>query len=474
MTGIAPTELTQNKLWEIAELKELIPLSDLDEATRECLLKGDGVYDHYGSRSSFLVIEAKGSRLLILELAHPGSYVRPINAINATGGYGTGILGGNVSDLASTLVHAIQTAACTNDEHYSLERSSLVKTLLHLAADHTETDASSWNITFTSTGTEAMDFALQLVLLEGYSLTNGKDYRQDKNVLVACRGAWHGWGISSNQLLDRRQFTEGLPRLVGSNVVFVSYGDLSSLETVFSQYRGAIRGFFVEGLLGDGGVVPASQHWWERLLELAEKEDARVVVDEILTGFRCGGLLALPHGIAPDCITLGKALGLGMFPLSAVLWRRNSMNPRPGVGVRTFNARPFQAKVIKAGLDRIVTGQLFEYSAELGQQLKQSLTELLVKFPNVYKAVRGQGLLIGVELANPLARKGRLVRDVLIREGVLVEIESGQMGRQIPRSEKINQTIRLTPPLTLPQEEVPQIVECFKRAAETLMQMVEQ
>lgn len=56
MTEIAPKELTQSKLWELAELKELIPLSDLHEATRECLLKGDGVYDHYGGRSNFLVL----------------------------------------------------------------------------------------------------------------------------------------------------------------------------------------------------------------------------------------------------------------------------------------------------------------------------------------------------------------------------------------------------------------------------------
>lgn len=124
--------------------------------------------------------------------------------------------------------------------------------------------------------------------------------------------------------------------------------------------------------------------------------------------------------------------------------------------------------VDQKGLDYIIKNQLFEYSAELGKRLKQSLIELPIKFPHVYKAVRGQGLLVGVELADSLASKGRLVRDTLIREGVLVEIQSGQMGEHISASEKINQTIKVVLPLTLPQEEVSEIVERFECAAEDL------
>ncbi|MCC5633587.1 hypothetical protein LC613_39780 [Nostoc sphaeroides CHAB 2801] len=124
----------------------------------------------------------------------------------------------------------------------------------------------------------------------------------------------------------------------------------------------------------------------------------------------------------------------------------------------------FRLFLVPFGLDYIIKNQLFEYSAEVGKRLKQSLIELPIKFPHIYKAVRGQGLLVGVELAS----KGRLVRDTLIREGVLVEIQSAQMGEHISASEKINQTIKAVPPLTLPQEKVSEIVKRFERAAEAL------
>lgn len=469
MLNVKSANFDMSQLWEIADSGKLIPLSSFDTAIQECLLEGDGVYDHYGCRSNFLVLEARGSRVLILELLKSRDFVRPINAINATGGYSTGILGGEIANLKNAFATTIQTAACTNDEHQSLERSRLVKKLLYLVAEHTQTKVNDWNLTFTSTGTEAMDFALQLLLLEAYSLQKGKDFRESRNVLIACQGAWHGWGLGVSQLLDRRQFTDGLPRLAGFKIVFVPYGNIHKLEEAFSKYRGAIRGIFAEGVLGDGGIVRANEDWWNKVLKLAREEDARVIVDEILTGFRCGGILAIPPGIIPDCITLGKGLGFGVFPLSAVIWRKSFTNPRPGIGVRTFNARPFQAKIAEVGIDYIINNKLFEYSVELGEYLIDSLRYVVSKFPDVYKSVRGQGLLVGVELANSFGSKGKIVRDSIIHEGVLVETESGLKGRHIPRTDRINQTIRMTPPLVTPKEEVPKIVECFESAARTLM-----
>ena len=203
-------------------------------------------------------------------------------------------------------------------------------------------------------------------------------------------------------------------------------------------------------------------------MKLAAEDQIRICADEILTCFRTGSFLGIPKGVAPDCITMGKALGFGLFPISAVLWRTKSMSPRPGIGVRTFNARPWQANIVKKGLDYLVANALFSRSERLGNCLLDYLKDLPSEYPQVFKAVRGTGFMIGVELAQKFAKKGREVCHELIRAGLLSELESGIMSVKVPREKRINQTIRLTPPLTIAESELEQIAESFHQVGKKL------
>lgn len=234
----------------------------------------------------------------------------------------------------------------------------------------------------------------------------------------------------------------------------MQYGDLTSLEAAFETYGSRMRAIAVEGILGDGGVVLANSDWWSRLFALAAAHDVRVIDDEILTGFRTGGVLALPSGHAPDCITLGKALGFGLFPMSAVAWRKQSLSLRAGIGVRTFNARPFQAAVVDAGLEQVERDGLFARSIDLGERLLAGLGQVTAQYPRVFKAARGKGLFVGIELSDVFARRGHAVRAEMLRHGVLVEIESGIFSRKVPRTARINETLRLTPPLTVSERSI--------------------
>lgn len=458
-------------LWEEAGKNSILPINQLDPSLADCLLHGDQIFDHYGGKPPFLILAYRGHHLLTLERLPDGASVAVRTIINGTGGYGTGILGGDIGILSQSLQDGLLSAPCANDEFGNFERYRLAKKIKQMIASHTQTSANEWEITFTSTGTEAMDFAYQIVQLEGFDLLTGIGARDDRNVIVACRGAWHGWSMAPNQLLDRRQFTEGLPRFSNHQMVFHQYGDVEDLEEIFKTHVGKIRAVFVEGILGDGGIIPGSFSWWDRLLGLAKQEDARVIDDEILTCMRTGQFLALPKGKVPDCITLGKGLGFGIFPVSAVAWKKTALSPRAGIGVRTFNARPLHSQVIETGLNYIEERELFSYSQELGDELLNHLRPLPELYPDVYKSVRGQGLLIGVELANAYGRKGREVRDELIRAGVLTELESGLTSAQLPRNKRINQTIRLTPPLTTPKESIAAILASFEQAASRLSKL---
>ena len=436
------------RLWDLARHEALVDVQSISPELLQCVQHGDGVADHYGGRTAYTFLSQSNNHILTLEHL-PDGKIKSRTIINMTGGYGTGILGDEIKSIGANFGSLLENAVTTNDEFHSLDRLRLTSTMKRLLAAHTATDPSEWEISFTSTGSEAMDLALQLVYLDGFNLTSGINSRKEKNIIVACHGAWHGWTLGTNQMVDRRQFTEGLPRISGIETVFMQYGSIDSLKDIFDNYRGRIRAISVEGILGDGGVVPASREWWQTLFDGAAIEGAKIVDDEILSGFRCGGILAIPDGLKPDCITLGKALGFGLFPISAVAWRKNSLSLRAGIGVRTFNARPFQAAVVNAGIEKIESKNLFFHSRLLGQTLIQGLKKISQRYPDVFKEVRGQGLFVGIELGDRFARRGHAVRNHLINFGVLTEIESGMFSRKVPKEGRTNETIRLTPPLTV-------------------------
>lgn len=460
-----------DSLWQAAENAALIDVRDLEPALANCVRDGDGVADHYGGRTAFTFLGQRGDEVLVLE-RRPDAGVQARTVLNLTGGYGTGILGDEVKALGPAFGRFLDAATTTNDEFHSLERARLVARIKRLLSEHTGTAPTDWDVSFTSTGSEAMDLALQLGMLDGFRLSTGVDERRARDVVVACHGAWHGWSLGPNQILDRRQFTEGLPRIAGAEVVFMQYGDIESLESVFAAYGSRMRAIAVEGILGDGGVVLANADWWSRLFALAAAYDVRVIDDEILTGFRTGGMLALPRGHAPDCVTLGKALGFGLFPMSAVAWRKQSLSLRAGIGVRTFNARPFQAAVVDAGLEQVERDDLFSRSVELGERLLAGLQQVTARHPQVFKAARGQGLFVGIELADAFARRGHAVRAEMLRHGVLVEIESGIFSRKVPRAARINETLRLTPPLTVAERSIELAISRIEACAAFLEETV--
>lgn len=452
--------------WNLAKFNETVSIESLDKKTGECVINGDGLYDHYGGRSNFSLIAAEGIKVLAAEKISSNE-ARFFQLLNCTGGYGAGVLGGDLSFLNEEVKSSIGNMLTINDEHHSIERMELVKKIKRLVASHTLSNPCLWEVSFTSTGTEAVDLALQISLSNGYNLlSNKKD--KEKNVVVACHGAWHGWAIGANQLIDRKQFTGGIPRLEDYEVVFMHYGDLQSLRKTFDQYGGRIKCVITEGVLGDGGIIEADQSWWEELSFLSNKEKAILIDDEILTGLRTGAFLASPLGITPDCITLGKGLGFGLFPISAVIWRNDILKPRPGLGIRTFNARPFQSKVVNSCINFIETNDLFSNANSAGNFLKSGLLELKNEFPNIVKDIRGKGLLLGIELSRKYARKGQIVRDSLLRHGVLSEVESGMMSTSIPKDKRVHETLRITPPINISYAEQEEVLKSFKFCFQSL------
>lgn len=175
-----------------------------------------------------------------------------------------------------------------------------------------------------------------------------------------------------------------------------------------------------------------------------------LIADEIQSGLaRTGTLFALDHeGVRADLYTLGKALGGGIIPVSAVVGRRDVLGVlKPGQHGSTFGGYPVAAAVGHAVVDLLRTGEFQERSTELGAHLHGRLNDLV---GHGVAAVRGRGLWAGVDI-DPAAKTGREVSMALRDQGVLCK-------------ETHERTLRMAPPLVITRDEIDHAVDALATA----------
>ncbi|MDX3119744.1 aspartate aminotransferase family protein, partial [Streptomyces scabiei] len=196
----------------------------------------------------------------------------------------------------------------------------------------------------------------------------------------------------------------------------------------------------IEPIQGEAGVVVPDDGYLAGVRELTRRTNCLFVADEIQSGLgRTGRTLAVEHeGVTPDVLLLGKALGGGIVPVSAVVARREVLSVlRPGEHGSTFGGNPLAAAVGTAVVELLETGEFQRRAAELGVVLREGLSGLVGKGVVGFRA---RGLWAGVDV-DPALGTGREVSERLMREGVLVKDTHGS-------------TIRLAPPLTITADEL--------------------
>ncbi len=282
-----------------------------------------------------------------------------------------------------------------------------------------------------NTGAEAVETALKLARKWAYTV---KGVPRDQAEIVVVSGNFQGRTISiisfSTEPLYRDLFG---PHTPGFKIV--PYGDAAAMEAAITPNTAALM---IEPIQGEAGVVVPPAGYLQAVAALARKHHALFIADEIQTGLgRTGKLFCCDHeGVRPDVMILGKALGGGVYPVSAVLADRAVLGLfRPGEHGSTFGGNPLGAAVARAALRVIRDEKLAERSAELGSYFQERLAE--IPSPHV-KEVRGKGLLIGVEL-RPEARGARRFCEALQQRGLLCK-------------ETHDNVIRFAPPLVIDRE----------------------
>ncbi|MFI6875246.1 ornithine--oxo-acid transaminase [Streptomyces sp. NPDC050400] len=285
-----------------------------------------------------------------------------------------------------------------------------------------------------NTGAEAVETAVKTARKWGYRV---KGVKPDKARIVVAAGNFHGRtttivGFST----DETARADHGPYAPGFDIV--PYGDVAALEAALTDDTVAV---LLEPIQGEAGVVVPPSGYLAGVRELTRSRGVLFICDEIQSGLgRTGRTFACEHeAVVPDMFVLGKALGGGVVPVSAVVSSAEILGVhRPGEHGSTFGGNPLACAVALEVIAMLRTGEYQERAAELGEHLHRELASLTGA--GAVQAVRGRGLWAGVDIA-PVHGTGREISERLLDRRVLVKDTHGS-------------TIRLAPPLVISKEDL--------------------
>lgn len=283
-----------------------------------------------------------------------------------------------------------------------------------------------------NSGAEAVESAIKVVRAWGYRV---KKVAPGRAQIITCANNFHGRTTTvvsfSSEAHYREQFGPVTP-----GFVHVPFGDIDALEKAITDDTVA---FLAEPIQGEGGIVLPPEGWMAAVRELCTKKNIALVWDEVQTGLgRTGKNFCWEwENARPDVMTLGKALGGGVMPVSACVGKREFMDAiYPGEHGSTFGGSPLAMRIGREALAVLVEEKLSERALDLGNKAMAKLRE--AKVPGV-KDVRGKGMLIGIEL-EPWMGGAHKFCEMLIKNGVLTK-------------ETRKHVMRLAPPLVIGEDE---------------------
>ncbi|KRE70062.1 ornithine--oxo-acid transaminase [Paenibacillus sp. Soil750] len=281
-----------------------------------------------------------------------------------------------------------------------------------------------------NTGAEAVETAIKAVRRWGYDV---KGIPENQAEIIVCEGNFHGRTVTVTSFSSSPEYKRGFgPFTPGFRMI--PYGDVEALREAIGPNT---AGFMVEPIQGEAGIVIPREGFLRESYELCKANQVLFVADEIQTGFgRTGRRFACDwEGVTPNLYVLGKALGGGVFPISAVAGDREVLEVfEPGSHGSTFGGNPLGCAVGIAALEVLEQEQLAERSDSLGAYFLKRLQE--IENPLIQE-IRGRGLFIGIDLTVP----ARPFCEALKDKGLLCK-------------ETHEHIIRLAPPLVITKDEL--------------------
>ena len=344
-------------------------------------------------------------------------------------GHGHPALVGAIQEQAEELIH------CSN----------LYEIPLQAEAAQMLTEATGFDkVFFCNSGTEAVEAAIKLARKHAY-----ETYGPEKHEVLTFTKSFHGRTYGSLSATGQATYQEAFGPMV-PGFTYAPFGDLEAAKEEIGPQTAAV---LVEPIQGEGGINVAPEGFLEGLRDLCDEHGALLVFDEVQTGAgRTGHLYAYQGvGVVPDVLTSAKGLGGGM-PVGAMLAKEEYAALAPGNHGSTFGGNPLAMAAVKAVLGVVGDPMFLEEVRFKGTILKNALAVLARRTPGA--KVRGEGLLLGLDLGDPELAKE--VFEKCLEEGVLVNLIAGT-------------TIRLAPPLTVTKTEIRHALDALRAAVDAAL-----
>lgn len=355
--------------------------------------------------------------------------------IDFVGGIAVCALGHSSPLVSRVLKEQSEKLIHTSNLYYTRPQTELARLLVE--------NSFADKVFFCNSGAEANEAAIKLARRYSNDILG-----RDRGVIISMTNSFHGRTMATLSATGQPKVRSGYdPLLEGFR--FVPFGDIDRLDQSMDD---SVCAVMLEPIQGEGGVVCPDPSYLTGVRELCNDRKCLLIFDEVQVGMgRTGKLFAYEHyGVAPDIMTLAKALGNGL-PIGAMLSTEElGESFGPGSHASTFGGTPLVTAVSYAVLKSLLEEGWLEHCQDMGDYLKGALERLAKKY-SLIKEVRGLGLIIGVELDRPAAP----VVDACLKQGLLINCAQ----------EKV---LRFLPPLIVQGEEIDVLIKTLDRIFEGL------
>jgi len=300
---------------------------------------------------------------------------------------------------------------------------------------------------FCASGTEAIEGAIKLA----------KMYTKRNGFIVAVK-AFHGKTMGSLSMMGKSDYRSPPGTLYGGPVYHVPFGDADAVERqldICQKVGIDIAAVLMEPIQGEAGAIVPPEDFWPRLREITRRYGVLLIADEVQTGMgRTGKLWGVDHwDVVPDIMAIAKSFGGGVLPISAFcsteeIWQV-MMYPNPFIHTTTTGGGALACSAAIAAISVTLRERLWEQAAAKGDYLIPKLKTLAAQYPQIFEAITGRGLLIGMHFID--SEVGYKVAAGLFRRGVLV---AGTLTSA--------HTIRIEPPLVITYAQIDTVLERLK------------
>ncbi|CSE09132.1 aspartate aminotransferase family protein [Vibrio cholerae] len=301
---------------------------------------------------------------------------------------------------------------------------------------------------FANSGAEANEAALKLARRYAADV-----YGPEKSEIIAFNQGFHGRTFFTVSVGGQATYSDGFGPKPG-DIVHLPYNDLAALQAQISDRTCAVM---MEPLQGEGGIVSPSAEFVQAVRELCDKHNALLIFDEVQTGNgRIGDFYAYQGiGVTPDILATAKSLG-GGFPIGAMLTTAKiAEHMKVGVHGSTYGGNPLACAVAEAVVDFVAQPEILAGVKQREQWMRAELEKINQKY-QLFKEIRGKGLLLGAALNDEW--QGR-ARDILVaagKQGLMVLVAGASV-------------VRFTPSLIISQQEIEEGMARLDKAIATLM-----